>query len=37
VSTQPQDVLDGEIDEFIRTYLLAAGTGTLGRTPVADE
>src|SRR6266850_3879982 len=37
VSTQPQDVLDGGIDEFIRSYLLAAGTGSLGRTPVADD
>jgi peptide chain release factor 2 len=37
VSTQPQDVLDGDIDEFIRAYLLAAGTGTLGRAAVADD
>ncbi|MBI3449390.1 MAG: peptide chain release factor 2 [Acidobacteria bacterium] len=37
ISTQPQDVLDGDIDDFIRTYLLAAGTGTLGKTVVADD
>jgi len=37
VSTQPQDVLDGDIDDFIRNYLLAAGSGTLGRAPVADD
>jgi len=36
VSTQPQDVLDGDIDEFIRGYLLAASTGALGQR-AADE
>ena len=29
VSSQPQDVLDGELDEFIRSYLLAEKTGSL--------
>jgi peptide chain release factor 2 len=37
VSTQPQSVLDGDIDEFIRAYLLAASTGRLGQRPVADD
>ncbi len=37
ISTQPQDVLDGDLDEFIRTYLLAASTGTLGQRVADDE
>ncbi len=37
VSTQPQDVLDGDLDGFIRTYLLAAGSGTLGQRSVGDD
>jgi peptide chain release factor 2 len=35
VSSQPQDVLDGEIDGFIRSYLLAESAGTLDQA--ADE
>ncbi len=37
VSSQPQDVLDGELDEFIRSYLMAASTGTLGRGAPAGD
>ena len=37
VRNQPQAVLDGDIDEFIRSYLLAERSGTLGRKVVADD
>jgi peptide chain release factor 2 len=37
VSTQPQDVLDGDLDGFIRAYLLGAASGTLGRAAAPDD
>ncbi len=37
VSSQPQDVLDGEIDEFIRRFLLGEKSGTLGQRIAADD
>jgi peptide chain release factor 2 len=37
VSSQPQDVLDGDIDEFIRRFLFAEKSGTLGRRVAADD
>lgn len=37
VSSQPQDVLDGDIDEFIRRFLLGEKSGTLGQRMAADD
>jgi peptide chain release factor 2 len=36
-SSQPQEVLDGDLDEFIRSYLLAEKAGTLGKPVRAQD
>jgi len=36
VSSQPQDILDGHLDEFIRSYLLAERMGTLGQRAASE-
>jgi peptide chain release factor 2 len=33
----PNRVLDGDIDEFIKSYLMAKASGTLGQPSVADD
>jgi peptide chain release factor 2 len=32
-----QRVLDGDVDEFIKTYLMQKASGTLGTSPPDDE
>jgi hypothetical protein len=30
-------VLDGDLDQFIKTYLMQKASGTLGTAPAADD